>query len=179
MVAICGENRTWAFKMIAADLEQELLQNRSDFVITGHAPNDPYIAHRKLSTVDWAVIVPFSWKKLIPTDNQSHLIDFLNSKPFIGHTQMGAEKIFDFRPLVAAPIWVDGVIGLRAAVAAEQGWSAAPVMSVRNLVQEKKIIRLSVPVKIRDQVSVWWLRSRKDIHALSPSVCKWVSQFST
>jgi len=40
----------WLFKTLSSDLEQEVISGRSEFVITGHAPNDPLIALKKVSS---------------------------------------------------------------------------------------------------------------------------------
>jgi DNA-binding transcriptional LysR family regulator len=56
----------WSFKTIASELEKELINSETDFIITGHAPNDPIVAHKKLSSLNWVVIVPSAWKKKSP-----------------------------------------------------------------------------------------------------------------
>ncbi len=56
---------SWVFKTLASDLEQELINGRSEYVVTGHAPNDPLIAFKKISSHSWKVIIPYQWKSEI------------------------------------------------------------------------------------------------------------------
>lgn len=168
----------WSYKMIAADLEQELIQSRSDFVITGHAPNDPAVAHRKISTYSWVVIVPYSWKKQVSHLENNKLVQFLQTRPFVRHATMNPEQIMGFPIEMTSGLMVDGVIGLRSAVANGIGWSAVPAMSVQTLLKEKKAYRVDLPTNIKDEVSIWWLRARKDSFEHIKPIAKWISEFS-
>jgi DNA-binding transcriptional LysR family regulator len=53
-------NQSCTFKITASNQEQELIQSRSDLVIQGHAPTDPSIAYKRVSSYDWIVVTPFS-----------------------------------------------------------------------------------------------------------------------
>ena len=168
---------SWSFKMTPTDLEQELVNNRSDFVITGHAPNDPAVAHKKISRYPWVVIVPYSWKKNLAGFKENELIEFLNSKPFVRHAGLNPAKLFQFVPETQSELVIDGVVGLRAAVVAELGWSAVPAMSVVSFLKDKKLSKLEIPTSIVDEVSIWWLRARKDSAAQIKNLTKWISEF--
>ncbi|MFL5811954.1 MAG: LysR substrate-binding domain-containing protein [Bdellovibrionia bacterium] len=168
---------SWSFKMIASDLEQELIQSRSDFVIHGTAPRDPAVAYKKVSTHPWVVVVPYSWKKHVLGLSEVQLIAFLQSRPFVWHSVTNPEQVLGFRPRQLCDLAVDGVIGLRSAVAHELGWSALPAMSARTYVVEKKIHTLNLRTHIRDDVSIWWLRARRDTASISKAIIKWVAEY--
>jgi DNA-binding transcriptional LysR family regulator len=172
-----GPKYTWSFKTIAADLEQELLQGRSDFVITGHAPNDPTIAHKKISSYSWVVVVPFAWKKSVAHLDRPRLIKFLQSKPFVRHSKMNPEQLLDFMPETMSDLIVDGVVGLRSAVVSELGWSVLPAMAVQSFIRDKKLIKLHLPTNVKDDVAVWWIRARKDLSSSSKFIVAWISEF--
>jgi DNA-binding transcriptional LysR family regulator len=172
-----GKDVAWSFKMTAADLEQEIIHNRSDFVIHGHAPNDPAVAHKKIASFPWVVVVPISWKKNLPSGSSEKLLSYLNSKPFVRHSGINPAQILGFSPKKTADIIIDGVIGVRAAVIAEEGWSALPAMSVISASKQKLISKLEIPTNIRDDLSLWWLRSRKDSAQQVRILTKWLSSF--
>ena len=175
--ALFNTRYSWSYKIIASDLEQELLQSRSDFVITGHAPNDPSIAHRRLGTYPWVVVVPYSWKKAISNLAAGELYDFLRSRPFLRYTKVNPEQILKFSPENISNLMMDGVIGVRAGVAAEIGWGVIPAMAGKSLLKEKKVIKLDLHTHIKDEISIWWLRSRKDTTASIKTISLWISEF--
>lgn len=167
----------WSFNMTAGNLEQELMQSRSDFVITGHAPNDPTIAHKKIASYPWVVIVPFSWKRSISGLNENEIIEFLKLRPFIRHAQVNPEQTLGFAPTIISNIMVDGVIGLRSSVVNDLGWTVVPAMSIQSCINNRKVLKLDLKTSIIDHVSVWWLRSRKDTAGSARYISKWISQF--
>lgn len=166
---------TWSFKTISSDLEKELVNNRSDFVITGHPPNDPLVAHKKIFTKNWVTIVPISWQKSIKSLKKEELENFLQSKPFIRLTALSPSQILKFNPQTHADVVIDGVIGVRSAVAQGIGWSCLPAMSVLALEEQNKILKLDVPTLIKDDLSFWWLRSRKDLNPILKPISQWLS----
>jgi DNA-binding transcriptional LysR family regulator len=169
---------SWSFKMVASDLEQELIQSRSDFVITGHAPKDPAVAHKRITTYPWVVVIPYSWKKLVTGLSGADLTEFLQTQPFVWHSATNPEQILDFRPKYSCGLAVDGVIGLRSAVVNGLGWSALPAMSVKSFISENKLHQLELRTHIKDEVSIWWLRARRDAAQLAKPISKWVSEFN-
>lgn len=176
LINYSGPSYTWSFKTISSDLEQELVNSRSDFVITGHPPNDPLIAHKKIFTKNWVTIIPATWEKQIKKLSKPELEDFLKTKPFIRLTTLNPEQILKFRPEKYADLAVDGVIGIRSAVARSLGWSCVPAMSVSELVEQKKIICIEVPTFIKDDFSFWWLRSRNDLNPILKPIFQWLSE---
>lgn len=71
---------------------------------------------------------------------------------------------------------VDGVIGLRSAVVKEMGWSVLPAMSIQSALKEKKIIKLNLPITYSDNVSIWWIRSRKDVSNYAKQIAYWIQK---
>jgi DNA-binding transcriptional LysR family regulator len=172
----CDERYLWSFKVIASDLEQELIQGRSDFVIHGTAPHDPAVAYKKISTYPWVVVVPYSWKKLVTGLSEDQVIAFLQSRPFVWHSATNPEQVLGFRPHQICGLTLDGVVGLRSAVAHGLGWSALPAMSARTYVSEKRLHTLCLRTHIQDEVSVWWLRARRDTGSISKTMIRWVAE---
>ncbi|WP_413288816.1 LysR substrate-binding domain-containing protein [Bdellovibrio sp. HCB337] len=166
-----------SFKLTASNQEQELLQGRTDLVIQGHAPTDPSIAYKKISSYDWVVVAPYAWKKQFSGLNEDQTVQLLHKRSFIPHTSLNPENALGFQPLTRAPITADAVIGLRSAVVHGEGWSALPAMSVHNYLRDKKLLKLNLPSYIKDDVSVWWVRARKDMAETSKVVSKWITGF--
>ncbi len=171
-------NQSCTFKITASNQEQELIQGRTDLVVQGHAPTDPSIAYKKISSYDWLVVAPYSWKSKTAHLDSSELIEFLHKKHFIRHANLNPEYALGFHPLTNSNLIVDGVIGLRSAVTHEEGWSVLPAMSVHNYLREKKLLNLNIETFIKDEVSVWWIRARKDMSETAKITAKWISEFS-
>lgn len=169
--------QTCAFKLTAHNQEQELLQGRTDLVLQGHAPTDPSIAYKKISSYNWVVVVPYTWKAMFTGLNESQTIELLHKKNFIRHMDLNPENALGFQPSTRSSMTADAVIGLRSAVIHGEGWSVLPAMSVHNYIRQKKILKLNLPTHIKDEVSVWWVRARKDMSETSKAVAKWVSGF--
>lgn len=170
-------NQSCAFKMTASNLEQELIQGRTDLVIQGHPPTDPTIAYKRISSHNWVVVIPYSWKKQFINLNDYQILELLQKKNFIRHIGLNPEKVLGFQPIMKSHITADSVIGLRSAVVHEEGWSTLPAMSVHNYIREKKLIKLNLPTHLKDDVSVWWLRARKDMTETAKITAKWASEF--
>lgn len=171
------EGQTCTFKLTAHNQEQELLQGRTDLVLQGHAPTDPSIAYRKISSYNWAVVVPYAWKSIFTGLNENQTIERLHKENFIRHSDLNPENALGFQPTTRSSMSADAVIGLRSAVANGDGWSVLPAMSVHNYVRDKRLLKLNLPTHIKDEVSVWWVRARKDMSETSRAVAKWISGF--
>lgn len=167
----------WSFQMSGTNLEQDLIYNRTDFVIHGKAPNDPNVAHRKISAFPWVTIAPYSWKNDLSGLSQKHLQDFLNTKPFCRHADLNPATVLNFVPEKIHDLILDGVIGLRSAIVNELGWSAVPAMSIQTAIKEKKVLKLNLPITYRDDVSVWWMRSRREATAQVKQISSWIQDF--
>lgn len=172
-----NQKYSWSFHIIAKNLEQELIQSRVDFIVTGHAPNNPSVAHKKSSTYPWIAICPRDWKRKFEFVPEKEMATLLKELPYIRHAEVNPEQHLDFRPEQTFNCTLDGVIGVRSAVASGYGWSIVPAMSVQALIREKKVIKLDVRVKIKDEFSLWWLRERKDLRENSKSIFDWLRSF--
>lgn len=172
-----GNGSRWSFHLTSLQLEQELTHGRADFVIQGHAPNDPSVAYRKISTHPWVAILPIAWKKEIQRLKPVDLIEFLQKKPMIRHAQVNPSEAVGFDVTVFAELSTDSIVGVRTAVAAGLGWSVAPRMSIQSLVNQQKVCFVQLPTNIKDEVSVWWLRARKDVAKWIPLITKWIGSF--
>lgn len=173
-----GGKFTWSFKTISSDLEKELINNRSDYVVTGFAPNDPMIAHKRIAVHPWLVIAPESWKKKLGHLKGNDLLKELQAKPYVRFSMLNPEQTLGFKPLAYSSLMVDGVIGIRTAVAKGLGWSCVPAMAINTLLDDGKIITLDLPVSTKDNLSLWWLRSRKDSLKNSPVIAKWITEIT-
>ncbi|NUM60463.1 MAG: LysR family transcriptional regulator [Bdellovibrionaceae bacterium] len=166
----------WSFKMGGSDLESDLIHNRTDFVIHGKAPNDPSIAHRRITNYPWVAVAPYSWKNEVSQLSQKQLIHFLNAKCFCRHADLNPITALNYMPDKIHDLIVDGVIGLRSAVVKEMGWSVLPAMSIQSALKEKKIIKLNLPITYSDNVSIWWIRSRKDVSNYAKQIANWIQK---
>ena len=167
----------WSYKILLSDLEQELIQSRSDYVVSGYAPNDPSVAYKKISSYPWVVVIPAAWKKQIMGLSHEKLILFLQTKPYIRMTSLSSEKVINFKPKNISNLSLDGVVGVRAAVFTGLGWSHVPAMSIKSHINENKVAALKLPTILKDEVSLWWLRSRKDTSTHVKTLTKWISEF--
>jgi DNA-binding transcriptional LysR family regulator len=59
----------------------------------------------------------------------------------------------------------------------EEGWSVLPAMSVHSYLREKKLLKINLKTFIKDEVSVWWVRARKDMSETAKAATKWISEF--
>lgn len=166
-----------SFKITASNHEQELLQSRTDLVIQGHAPTDPGIAYKKVGTFNWVVVTPYSWKAVLIRKNRQEIKKFLSEKPFIRNANMNPEIALHFIPGVISDIAVDGVIGIRSAVVHQEGWSVLPAMAVHLYLKNEKLFMVDLETHVKDEISVWWIRSRKDMSAVAKLILKWMSEF--
>lgn len=171
------ENQSFTFKLTAANQEQELLQGRTDLVIQGHAPTDPSIAYKKISSYNWVVAIPYSWNKLFSGLNEDDTIELLNKRNFIQHVDLNPENALGFQPVKRSAMTADAVIGLRSAVINGEGWSVLPAMSIHNHLSQKRLVKLNTRTFIKDELCLWWLRARKDVTETSKIVASWVSGF--
>ncbi|MBL7542243.1 MAG: LysR family transcriptional regulator [Bdellovibrionaceae bacterium] len=166
----------WSLKMGGMDLESDLIHNRTDFVIHGKAPNDPSIAHRRITNYPWVAIAPYAWKEEVSRLAQKPLIQFLNTRKFCRHADLNPVTVLNYSPDNIHDLIVDGVIGLRSSVINEMGWSAVPAMSIQSALKEKKIIKLNLPITYSDNVSLWWIRSRKDVSSYAKHIAYWIQK---
>lgn len=171
------ENQSCAFKLTAPNQEQELLQGRADLVIQGHAPTDPAIAYKKISSYNWVVVVPYNWKNLFAKLTENQTVELLHKKKFIQHIDLNPENALGFQPMTRSTMTADAVIGLRSAVVNGEGWSVLPAMSVHHYIHIKKLFKLNLPTYIKDEISVWWVRARKDMSESSKIAAKWIAAF--
>lgn len=171
------EGQTCTFKLTAQNQEQELLQGRTDLVLQGHAPTDPSIAYKKVSSYNWVVVVPYGWKSLFAGLSENQTLELLHGKNFIRHMDLNPESALGFNPATRSLLSADAVIGLRSAVLSGEGWSVLPAMSVQNYIRDKRLLKLNLPTHIKDDVSVWWVRARKDMSETSKAITKWISGF--
>lgn len=166
----------WSFKMSGTDLEADLIHNRTDFVIHGKSPQDPDIAHRRIASYPWVAVAPYAWKNEVSRLSTKQLIDFLNGKYFCRHADLNPMTALNYSPDKIHDLILDGVIGLRSAVIKDMGWSALPAMSIQSALKEKKLIKLNLPITYSDDVSIWWIRSRKDISSHVKQIASWIQK---
>lgn len=168
----------WAFNVVAANLEQEIITGRAEFVLTCHPPNDPLIAHKKFNPDPWLIVVPASWKKAVSKLKDEELIQFLQTKPFLKLSSVDSEHMLGFLPKKNSELIIDGVIGVRTAVIHDLGWSCLPSYSLTSHLKNAEVIALDLPSATKGDLSIWWLRSRKDFSENVKIISKWVSEIA-
>lgn len=167
---------SWRFSIVASDLEQELITGKADYVITCHAPNDPLIAHKVFNPDPWIVVIPASWEKELKKSED--ILSYLQTKPYLRLTTLNPEQVLGFTPQVISDFMVDGVIGIRSAVINDLGWSCLPTYSLTEGLKNKQLIKVNLESSTKGQLSIWWLRSRKDSLTQIRSLSKWLKDIS-
>jgi|GEM_PF-1551538 len=169
------ENRfLWKIQIASSDLDQELISGRTDAVISCHPPHDPLIAHKAIAPDAWYVIAPAAWEKRIKGLKDQALIDFLNEKPFLRLVALNPDQMLGFSPQTDAEASFDSVVGVRTAVASGLGWGCVPSLSIASHLKRNEVIRLPIGSHSQGHLSVWWLRSRKDMQSHSRFFSKWL-----
>lgn len=169
---------SWKFNIAAPVLEDELISGKADYVITCHPPNDLLIAHKVFNSDPWFIVIPASWEKEFKHLKPQHLQAALNERPFIRLTSLNPDQMLGFTPKVMADIMVDGVIGVRTAVKSGLGWSCVPGFSIISCLKNKELLKLNLESATKGQLSVWWLRSRKDVSTNIRFLSKWLTEIS-
>jgi DNA-binding transcriptional LysR family regulator len=116
-------------------------------------------------------------EKKIPTKIEEQL-EFLNTQSFIRLSVLSPEQTLGYTPKKFSDFVTDGIIGLRTAVACGVGWSAVPAMSVTQLAFTNKVTVLKLPTILKDDLSLWWLRSRRDATQEAKLILKWLNQIT-
>lgn len=173
---ITGNKMAWSFNVVADDLEKEIISGRTDYVITCHSPNDPLIAHKKFTPDPWYVVVPASWKKEIGKKKGEELIAYLQAKPFLRLANLNPDQTLGFAHKNQSELLIEGIIGVRAAVISGLGWSCLPGFSLITAFKNEEVLKLDLPSATKGDLSVWWLRSRKDAQDNVKALSKWVSE---
>jgi len=164
------------FNMVAPDNENELIHGRTDYVIQGHPPIDPLIAYKKIKKLDWLVVVPISFRQKISKLQPEQIISLLQKEPFIRHTQIRPESVLGFNLESLSHISANSVLGVRSAVVSGIGWSVLPALSIQNYVINNRLLVVpAIKTFLSDEVSIWWLRSRKDMSATTKEMVNWLS----
>jgi DNA-binding transcriptional LysR family regulator len=175
---ITNDKYSWKFNIAAAVLEDELISGKADYVITCHAPNDPLIAHKVFNQDPWFIVIPASWEKEFKNIKSDNIQQALNKKPFIRLTTLNPDQMLGFTPQTIADVMMDGVIGVRTAVINNLGWSCLPGFSLISHLKNKDLVKLNLNSTTSGQLSIWWLRSRKDTAANIKSLSKWLIEIS-
>lgn len=169
---------TWMFDITSSSLEHTIITGQAEYVITCHSPNDPLIAHKKFEKDPWIIVVPSSWKKEVSKIKSQDLIEYLHTKPFVRLSTTDPEHILGFTPMKNAELLLDGVMGVRAAVVNGLGWSCLPSYALTSFLKSQEVIKLDVDSITQGDLSIWWLRSRKDFSENVKLISKWVSEIA-
>jgi DNA-binding transcriptional LysR family regulator len=145
--------------------EESLKKGESDFVVVCHAPYDPAVAYKKLSTEDWITVAPKKYEKSLSGKSKSEVISFLISKSFICHNKLHPNSALNDVQIENLPtFYIDNLIGVRSSVINNLGWSVVPRILVQEALENNKVIEIkSVPPSIQNPVCLWWLRERNDL----------------
>ncbi len=172
------ERYTWSFEITNSDLEHAIITGKSEFVITCHSPNDPLIAHKKFEKDPWVIVVPSTWKKEVSKIPFENLVEYLHTKPFVRLATTDPEHILGFSPRKHAEILLDGVMGVRTAVIHGHGWSCLPSYALISAIENNELIKLELESMTKGDLSIWWLRSRKDFSENVRLISKWVAEIA-
>ncbi len=160
---LTGRELAWQVKTAADEMEFELLNGQSDFVLACHAPNDPAIAHRRLAREEWCLIGPKSWSAKIRNLRSENLQSFLQDKPLVRHLDINPWQALGLSPEgPEASVVVDSLISVRSAVETGAGWSVVPRLLVLSSLKRGDLVAWSGPVAMRGDICLWWLRARRE-----------------
>lgn len=145
--------------------EQALKSGEADFVIVCHAPFDPAVAYKKISTEEWITIAPIQYQKQLAHKSESFITQFLLSKNFICHNKLNPNSILNTLQIETPPTFsIDNLIGVRSAVIHNLGWSVVPRILVQETLKTKQVFEIEqIKPTIQNQVCIWWLRERHDL----------------
>ena len=106
--------------------------------------------------------IKITWKKDLTGLKNEKIQEFLNKRPFIRISSLHPDQTLGFIPRTNAELSVEGVIGVRAAVKSGIGWSCIPGYSIIQELKDHEVLKVDLPSKTRGDLSLWWMRSRKD-----------------
>jgi DNA-binding transcriptional LysR family regulator len=152
--------------------ENAILDGSVDYVVACHPPERPEIAHKQICAEKWVIITPKSW----------HLkgrlsYEDLKNKPLVRHSEMNLDLVL---PQVAefteSNVTIDHLIGVRAAVRKDLGWSVVPRILISSSGYQNTI-HIHSEISIPDRkVCLWWLRHRTDIKRQSTKLSSWLKE---
>ncbi len=154
--------------------ELSLLEREVDFVISCHPPNNPVVAHKKIGLEKWITIVPYKWKHDINTT--SNLRDYLYSRALIRHISINYNIVYPNNDDLIGEneITVNQLHSVRSAISNGVGWGCCPKLLVTEQLRLKKVLEINLPVRLNNNLSIWWLRERKDIKKNMVEIFNWI-----
>lgn len=164
----------WSYQLVTGSLEDEVINSRTDYVIACQPPYDPGIASKRIAPDPWCIVIPPEWRNDFSNLDEASCFALLQTKPFVRVNGVDPEDLLDFIPSQIAELHVDGIIGVRSAVASGLGWSCLPQLALYSDLRAGKSVRLPFPLKKRNDITLWWSRSRKDLAAQVSEVKAWL-----
>jgi len=162
------------------DYEKALKSLQTDFVIACHPPEDPDIAHKKIVSEKWTIIIPFKWQKLIRNKTEKEIFDLLAQKPFVKHKDMNpSEHISSIDFSHNIDFELDNLDSIKTAVQEGIGWSFVPKLLIQNSLKEKSLIDIPIKNSLTNHLSLWKLRSRKDLEESQKIIQRWLTSILT
>ncbi|MBL7542870.1 MAG: substrate-binding domain-containing protein [Bdellovibrionaceae bacterium] len=158
-------------------LEQEMILGQSDFVIACHPPHDPLIAHKKILKEDYSIIMPRSWQREIKNKSETQFLEMLAKRPYIRHDYLNPDVFLDYfaNRKIECEITVDHLIGVRAAVVSELGWSCVPRLLVKDALETNRLIERKLQVRQSEShLCLWWRRNQRDSKKMVESLTEWL-----
>lgn len=164
----------WSYQLVTGSLEDEVINSRTDYVIACQPPYDPGIASKRIAPDPWCIVIPPEWRNDFSNLDEAACFALLQTKPFVRVNGVDPEDLLDFIPSQIAELHVDGTIGVRSAVASGLGWSCLPQLALYSDLRAGKSVRLPFNLKKRNDITLWWSRSRKDLAAQVSEVKAWL-----
>lgn len=143
--------------------EDALKSGSVDIAVVCHAPYDPSVAYKKIADEQWVTVVPAKYQKQITNKTEKEVGEFLNSKTFIHHNKLNPNAVLSVE-FHNPTFTLDNLVGVRAAVVNDIGWSVVPRILVSEALKAKQVIEVKqLKPTIQNQVCIWWLRDRQDL----------------
>jgi len=163
----------WDIQTTHPNFENQLLSGASDYVISWHPPLDPAVAHKKIMRQNWIIVAPKAWDPEISGKVPEVLQGLLAKRPFIRHATLNPKATVDF-DVNDSDFIFDSFITVRTAIESGMGWSCVPEILVRSSIKFGQISKLNLPVKMRGDHCLWWLRDRKDCEKNVKTLTNWL-----
>lgn len=157
------------------DLEHFLLQGDADVVTACHAPENPLIAHKVVSSELW--VAAFS-PDVVSSSKKVTQLKQLFDVPYLRHMDLNPEILAAgvYEELNISNLAFDNLIGLRAALREGLGWSFVPSILIHEDLKSGRLMGLDHPNATHQKVCIWWLRNNQFAKEKISKLSQWLNQ---
>jgi len=153
--------------------ESALLEGDCDFVVACHPPENPSIAHKQIQPEAWSVIAPLG---MLAGRKRAVSLGDLRNANFILHSEVNPNALIpvDLPFEIQSSLSFDNLVGIRAAVRNELGWSFVPTALVAEELVSGEIIQVGERYELDRKICLWWLRGSFESKKRLPPMLTWI-----